>query len=453
MKYSFDELTATKPIEAYTEEQIKNIKLLSADKDEATPFGSATYRIQKYPGDLDLHEVFEGCCSINAVIKKFQKIIVKIAKNIKKDRLHYFSEFKAGLDNRYDIDIGEINLGNFNINRYEVEQRSNELFDDGLLNKNEMNIIYQILETKNPNGNDYDVLYHIFRERKILRWTLKEVIRGFKILPGNIHMTLFDALHAKTHVKIDMITLVNNLIVEITNFWILVEHDPDGTLKMINLDYNYLDRQEANKKYDEQIKEEIEKLYYSDMHYSPFKMVKRMWAYSRAFGLEPTVRILLPLVSGNISYLYQLKSEVDTILRLYELNKVPLKTINKQMDLMKQKLSNILEIQKEDLLLVYQLIDQFIQSNSNSLKIKLLKIIKKYFVDNINIHTITTLNILHYNPPPREFLPKHLKYAQILRHPYDVVINPMEKFVLGGESCLCGCRLQGGCECGCLINP
>src|SRR5580698_2744175 len=115
---SYNALISTKPYESYSKDQMENIKLLSTTKhgNLAVPYGSATYRIQKYPGDLDLHEVFKGNESVDGVIKKFEKVLKKIVKDISQHKIHYFSEMKVGLDNRYDVDLGEIHNGIFNIN-------------------------------------------------------------------------------------------------------------------------------------------------------------------------------------------------------------------------------------------------------------------------------------------------------------------------------------------------
>ena len=73
---TFEQLTASKPLESYSQQQIHDIRLLSTNKHmQAEAFGSATYKIQKYPGDLDLHEVFTNCCTMNEVINKIIEII------------------------------------------------------------------------------------------------------------------------------------------------------------------------------------------------------------------------------------------------------------------------------------------------------------------------------------------------------------------------------------------
>lgn len=429
-KYSFQELTESKPREAYTQEQLKNIKLLSTgNKELATPFGSATYRVQPYPGDLDLHQIFTECCSVDEAVKKFEKIIKKIAKNIKSNKLHYFSEFKAGLDKRYDIDIGTIMHGIFNPKREEILEYSAMLFKSELLDKVEYNLINTLLTVPNPGGDEYDMLKYIFREHTVLRWSMDEVIHGSKMLPGNKVISLFDALTMQTHVKIDMITLVNDLIVEVTNFFILIVENEDGSHTTINLDYDYLDEKEVSRAYDKQLKDEIEKLYYSDMYYNPFKLSKRIWAYSRTFELEDSVRALTPLITGNVSYLYQIKSEIDTILRLFELKKYPIVTVDKQIDMIKQKLSNILFITEDELLVIYSFIDKFLRTKKNDKKEELLKLTKAYISTLINIRTIQGLDKIRYNPPPRKFLPSQLKYASKLRQPYEIVVNPLTKFI------------------------
>src|SRR5579872_5351282 len=104
----------SKPSSSYPKKILDEIKLLSFSRDKtATPFGSFIYRIQKYPGDLDLVQEFTDCCNVDDVVTKFSKELQNIVKKINKKRLHYFSEVKAGIDERYDIDIGKMIDGNY----------------------------------------------------------------------------------------------------------------------------------------------------------------------------------------------------------------------------------------------------------------------------------------------------------------------------------------------------
>src|SRR5689334_24463389 len=98
--------TSLKPESSYPEETMQNIKLLSFSKNKlAQTFGSYIYRIQRFPGDVDLIEEFTECCTLPQVIAKFERTLKRIVKKILKMRVHYYSEVKAGIDIRYDADI------------------------------------------------------------------------------------------------------------------------------------------------------------------------------------------------------------------------------------------------------------------------------------------------------------------------------------------------------------
>ncbi|CDI70050.1 hypothetical protein [Zamilon virus] len=421
-----------KPIESYTQEQISNIKLLSVTSDPtqmARPFGSATYRIQKYPGDLDLQEEFIDCCSINEVVKTFAKRLQKIVTNIKKNKLHYFSEVKAGIDIRYDIDIGIITSGVY-IPSFNLIQKIQSMYRKGLLDDEEYNTLSTALSKPNLDGDVYDVVHHILRERKILRWSQEEVLLGTKSLPLGKKIKLSEALKAKSHVKIDMISLINNQFVEVTNFYILIYVDlKKNTLETVNFNFDYLDNNILTKQYDMQIKEEVQKLYYSDMYYSAFKMVKRMWAYSRAFRNMEDVNILLPIVSGNISLLYQIVSELSTIVRLYEVSKsTPETTIDKRLDSLAYKLADVTEIDKESLIHITDIIDSLKNYKGINKAIQINQFVIKPLKRYINALTIDELEEIGFNPPPPRFLPYPLKYAPIVRYPFEDVENPLKQY-------------------------
>lgn len=416
---SVRQLISKKPLDSYTLEQIQNIKLLSIrKKDPAYPIGSATLRIQKYPGDLDLHDEFIDCCSIDEVVDKFVISLKKIVKAIKKEKLHYFSEFKAGIDLRYDIDIGVCHNGIYypNFDLYKFPQK--------LLNKNESDIIFAVLAKKNNNGDDYDIINRIFKERRTLRWTEEEVLAAKKKLKGGLVMKLHDAIKMKSLVKIDMISLVNNQFIEVTDVYLLMAEEYDYSNNMVvgvpvNYDYDFTDPNETAYHLGIEIQNEIQKLYYSNMFYNPFKMSKRMWVYSRISGYADSIKKLSPLITGDISYLYQLESEITTILRMNELGKDPMKNIDKTIDILKYKLANILILDDETLIQMNSMLVKFLKKNDY----KILDKLKNYMKEIINIYTINELNRIGYNPPPRQFLPKELKYAQIVRQVYETPSN------------------------------
>lgn len=418
-----------KPDSSYSNIVKNEIHLISFSKNGfAKPFGSYTYRIQKYPGDIDLLETYSDCCDVNTVIKKFEKSLKKVVKQIIEAKNHYFSEFKAGIDKKFDVNIGEIRNGNYYINP-ELNKITNKLLKDKLLKKDEANILFNIINKSNTkilNGDDYDVVNYIFREHRILRWTAKEILEGVKKLPGKRKIKLNTALSMMSPVKIDVISLIQGKYIEITNFVMLAIKEDEHYIP-INLDFNIEDKQQLNNVAKKQLPEEIEKLYYSNMYYGPFKMIKRMYALARQIRDNNMLEKIIPFISSNTSLLYQLKSEIDTILLIFDrVKKPPLKTISKQLDEMKNKITTVIELDIEENELINEYIDMINRAKLINKKAELLKELKYILVEVINFETITYLNNVGLNPPPYTYLPHKLKYANIIRQPEDNPLNPIK---------------------------
>lgn len=400
--------TSVKPLSSYSQEVLKHIKLLSFSNNKtATPFGSFIYRIQKYYGDLDLIEEFTECCTANQVINKFIKSLQKMVIEINNTKLHYFTEFKAGYDLRYDIDIGSMENSTYFPN-FKLGTITTNLYKKKLLTKLENNIIQYILnEVEDLGANEYDTINYIFRERKVLRWDSSEILQGFKILTGNKKITLNQAIHIRSHVKIDMISIIDGRLTEVTNFLQLafVEKEGDEEYTTINIDLV-----EAHQ-ITLQLPMEIEKLYFSDMFYSPFKVVKRIFSLSRHVNDIVMLKKIIPFVSSNISLLYQKKSEIDNIILVIErATKFPIEIVQKQLNQMKLSISTVIELRNEDLIPINDLIDEINNISVKKDKIEPLKQLKKIIVSYINYFTIIYLSKVGLNPPPANYLPPNPKY-------------------------------------------
>jgi hypothetical protein len=422
-----------RPESSYPKEILKQIHMLSINKDESVPFGSMVYRLQKYPGDIDIYETYMDEGSIDNIVKKFAKALQKIVKNIIKTRVHYYSEVKAGIDWRYDIDIGNITNGIYtpSANLFKDIQ---QMFKDKLFNKDEYKIMTFILnqsQYRQLDDNDYEIIKNIFREKKILRWTAKEILAGKKKLIDGKIKSLIEALEDKSYVKLDMLTVVNGRFIEVTNFYILAAikgKDEDQEVIPINLDYDFLNVDARKTIQRKQLKDEIEKLYFSDLFYSPFKMLKRMYALGRSLNDTNILQKVVPFVSSNTSSLYQIKSEIDTIILVMERSKsMPIKTIDNSIDFFKPRLANVIEIEKPELEEMLIHIDQAIRARTKNSKIKHLKQLKELIVLKINYETINYLNKVGLNPPPENYLPSPLKYKYFIRQPNEIPINPFKQ--------------------------
>jgi len=408
---NIDTLLQARPFpDSYTPQVLQNIQLLSFKKDNAVPFGSFIFKIQKFPGDIDLIETFEDCISIDDVIHKFKKKLIQVIKHIIDLKLHYMVEFKMGLDHRFIFDIGYLKDGIYHQNIDNIIENVSSLYDHDLLNDYDLSFIDQYLY-KNDTSS-YDMLFNFFRDKYIIRWSDQDILNGYKILIGNKKITIDEALRHKTYVKIDMITLINNRFVEITNFFILVYNDKsNNTQYAINFG-EYIDPKFLREHIEETLPFEIEKLFYSDYYFSPFKGSKRMWSLSRHFHYNNIIQKLSGFISGNISFLYMLKSEVDTLINLLsKLKNPPMIHIFNQIQEIKSRLTYILEISDKE----HQFDDMFNSINQYSSKdiiIHTLKHIKELFSHYINHFSLKYLKSVNLFPVPRYLLPKQLSYIK-----------------------------------------
>lgn len=408
--------------DAYTNETFKNIKIISVDKNKlALPFGSYSQRIQKYPSDIDLSENFSDCKTMEEVIKKFSKKLKKIIKDIDKLRNVFLTDFKAGEDKRYIIDIGKLNNGVY-IPSDNFDSKIKYLKDEKLINKDDYDLINKILYKKIYTQDDYDIIYNVIRKYRVLRWTTEEILKGSKKLPKNKTITLEKALSMKTIVKIDMVTLMGERFIEVNNL-ILLSYCKDGVNYPINERDNYLI----------EVPKDIEKLYFSNYYYSPFKMVKRIYSLSIFKNDYSTSNKVTPLLESNISLIYQVKSDLESILLLLEkYNNPSPKNILNVLDNMKMKLSSVMEFSEEELELIYDTLDWINRTNKKQDKIKLIQALQKFLITVINYETINGLNSIGFNPPPSYLMPsKHTYDRNIKRNPDD---NPADKIssIAGG---------------------
>lgn len=407
----------------YPESIKKEVLLLTVRMDQPPFFmGTASRRSQKFPGDIDLMETFFDCCSVEDVAQKFAASIKEVIKKISHLPLHYFSEFKAGLDLRYDVNIGNMENGVFRPNN-ELESISKVYLNKGLLNASEYNIIKEITSkgAKSYGDNEYDILNFIFRERKILRWSSEEIMAGIKEMPGGESISLEKALTMKTYVKIDMLASVNHKFIEITNFFLLAVQTEDGQLYSINLEYDITKEGYLNEALSKLLPADVEKLYFSNMYYSPMKMIKRLYTLAIQSNNSGLLRDVIPILGSSTSMLYQMKSELDTIvLILYKASTPPLNMIYEQIDEMRTRIASVVEIPVEGVKLLNLQIDNILKSQDI---IEQIKELKKMIIAIINFQTISYLIKKNINPPVR-YLPNKRKYSYLIRSPLDMPNNP-----------------------------
>ena len=404
-------ILATRPYpDSYTQEILNNIKLVNwSEHDPALPFGSYALEQQLWPGDIDLSEFFYDCCSIDEVVHKFFLKTKRVIRDIIATKEHYFSEFKTGEDMRYAINIGSLLNGVWFINRKNIVFQTRRFRKKKLISEAEYKTIMSIVRNKHPTQDDYDILFNLFRNHRVIRWTEDEILQGYKMLPGKLKFKFIDGLKQKSHIKIDVLAYINNRFIEVTNFFYLVLEKPNEKPYIINVGDNYTSDFFA-KRIEEQLPIDIEKLFYSKYYFSAFKGVKRMWALARYFRDPYVVGLLEPFIAGRISLLYQLRSELETIITLLErVHNPPKNSIAHAIQEIKSRIAYVLEIHDKQAE-YFILLNSYKQSEPKS-NMELLKKISKMMKADINEYTIGYLKMKGLFPIPPKYLPKILSYA------------------------------------------
>lgn len=457
--YSTAELLQVKKLTDMPKEVIEQIKLVSLPESKegitpGQPFGSYVNRIADYFGDIDVIQLFSGCCNLKEVGIKAAKAIQEMVFQISKKKDHYFSEFKAGIDKPYLFDYGTMFEGVYRTSPI-LLSKSELLFKDKLLSPKEIKIIREIVTDSNAlraNGDDYDVITNLFRDRYLLRWTEKEIMQGHKQTPTGKKM-LSEAVLDQSAVKIDMIMInPGGKFIEVTNFMALGMSNKKNEFVPINVDPADLT--------PEALPVEIEKLYYSNFHYKPFKIVKRAFAFLKFLSLnwgkktfdnskyvmrnitKESVDYLLDgyvqVLQSTVNILYTVNSELDAIKLVLERADITQaqmvklhERIDQRLDMLKDPLANVLEIDQTNLDFLMVMVDKCRQEQEHSKKIECIQLLMKTFKEIINFWTIAYFDQLGLNPPPAIVLPLEMTYGPVIREPYSNPVNPLKAALEG----------------------
>lgn len=410
---SFLNEISTKPYEALPDIAKEEIHLVSYNKDiPPAVVGSYGYRVQKYPADIDLMEsvdqikvygTWHPATDPVELAEAFAKKIKNVIRDIQHKPLHHLLDFKAGIDPRYHVVLGKMENGVLSLDEKFIPTMI-ELTEAGYYSTTEFKAIYDLA----ASGNDqrvYDGLTKLLRAHYVLRWSAEEIIKGKKTLPLGAKITLVEAILQKQLVKMDISAFVGDRLMEVSNIWTFMFLKADGSYQNIT-PLPSLD----NVPFD------IEKLFWSDMYFSPFKVVKRIFSYSRLMYLkqknsykgqqfEKILRQTVGFISGDTSLMYQMRSEIETMLALHEM-KIPLgEKITRQINGFKNRIFSDVRLDEKSALLLTKMVDEFLLSGQRTKDFSILEMLSKALKSIINERAIQFLINVNMDPPPNIVLP------------------------------------------------
>lgn len=349
-----DELSLYKSrdYKSYTKDENEAMNIIfDRELGEQYPVGSFTFTLQPNYSDIDTRSVITiGINDFGKLANKIRQLVQKVLTN----QNFYFSEFKAGFDKRY-----------------------------------------------NPDDKRY-----------VLRWTLPEVMKGYKILDNNSIITLENALKMRTVIKLDYYGLVDGRYIEVSNFIILRILGPFGNFDYISVPQNY------EEIFPFEVYKEMKRLADKNQKdYNLFKALKRAWSLSRYIKNTQVLKKIEPIVNSNLALIAQIKSDLESMSGIIEKEKmkaIPYASMAKALDLIKKKLSKIGDLDLNDEMLylaIDEIIEQLLKKDKES--IVSINVLIEYFKQVLNRETEKALNNIKFNifsiPLPSQYIPSQMK--------------------------------------------
>lgn len=348
------------------------IKLISFNSNDSTLIGSASYKIQKYPADIDLYEQIKVCCSKDYAIEYFYLGIQSIVNTIRLRKNHWMIEVKCGVDERYDIE-NETDLS-------ALLERSKR---EHLLTNNDYIDLVELFNGPKSKKND-EIITEIIRKYKIIRWSADQIQLGRQVRYGKT-FNLKDCIDTYSPINIEVIAVVDNKFADISNFYVLMFHNKltDKDV-LINFPQEYLT--DGRKFVIQGLKEGINKVLFSEINKDVFKGIKRMFSLARLTDDSKLFDKISHLISGPLAELSQIKSELATLHEILDFtDNLPWDIVYSQLDSIKWRLGG-------NMTLVSNLLDKIITIIDNILKNKNDKV---YMKDSILDCKIMLLNFIN----------------------------------------------------------
>lgn len=293
--------------EEYDPQAVKILETMTFPQGRFQIYGSMTIPSQLYAGDYD-SICFVDFPSLEKAVIEFQTRVKTIAEL--KDV--FIADMKIGMIQDWNIwgkskiQLVDNTLKVVDYNSAFTLKKLKYIYNQKVITNDEYDKYYKIIyEWKDtPNPKEYAKILKELRPH-ILRWNLQEVLQGFKQLPGNRAIDLSDALSSRGVVKVDCIGIVNGQS-RFTDFSMIYE------IKIRNKVITY---DVVNQNVVDELRLSV---YENSLLGNYYKALKRIFSLARYFRNTDLVNRLTEFLNGFVGLIYQVKSDVGTLLYLEE---------------------------------------------------------------------------------------------------------------------------------------
>jgi hypothetical protein len=326
--------------------------------------GSMSLRSQQYAGDYDGYEIVNHKGSIPIVVNELVNDFQTMIDNLRRLPNVYIGDIKSGVIDDWRVIPRTAKVNDDKIKGYnssECRNKVQSLLQCNIISQDEAKEALGLLKD-NPTVPEFLMAKKLIKFHTI-RWTVLEVLKNQKQLRNGTSITLQDTFQTKGITKVDVIGLVNNN--RYTDFSVIYEFRCNGKT---------LNPEPVN------IRSSLEEdilAYLAEGNY--FKVLKRGFALAKLLDDSKTIIKLNPVLNSDLGRLYNIVSDIDTLIRLLDEPNVKLDRIQFEIDQFKQRLSNIYTIKdylKKDDKIVKQ-IKYILTLSKEKLKVALERLSKE----------------------------------------------------------------------------
>jgi len=273
--------------------------------------GTGNLKSILYPSDYDLFEEVIQTNDKNEALKHIVKRFQEIFKKIKNSDFIFLIDFKAGiLDQAFFDKYNDVN---------EFLIYLNDMYQKKLINSTEYR---KALKLKKP-----DDIKEFCRNIYILRWTIDEVLKGYKNLKNSDKIYLIDCILDNTVIKLDCILHYNySIFMEISEIYVF---------KVKN--------HKIQSSTTEQIHQGITNDYKKFMHEGKiYKALKRLFSIYKFKKDLGKCKELIKFFNSNEGLLNKIKNDLEIyIIVLEKIPKIKINEIHFGLQNLKSQLANI----------------------------------------------------------------------------------------------------------------
>ena len=285
--------------------------------------GSMSLRSQQYAGDYDGYEVISHQGKTRTFLTTLRERFQSNIKKLRAMKYVYVGDIKAGVVEEWRIIPKTAYVKNklVGYNATACRSRVQQLLEEKVLTESEAKEAFGLLKDQLKPSD-----FLIARDKlkfHVLRWTVKDVLDNCLHYRGR-SFTLEEAFPTPGITKLDVIGLVQNN--RFTDFSVIYEFHCTGVV---------LNPEPINIKVS--LTESIIS-YTAEGNY--FKVLKRLFALSKFQNNTKMLEELNPILNSDLGRLYQIVSDMDTLLSLFE-RKPPMSIIRFEIDQFIYRLSTI----------------------------------------------------------------------------------------------------------------